>query len=95
MLSMCKHSLWLLHMWNVQILKEYRKGWTVGKPSCTFTFGEEGELKGKLRQESGIGWQACINMSHEVRHHQAVHQLALENYECILLSLKLPVFVFL
>ena len=90
-------------MWNVQILKKYRSDWTVDQPSCSFTFGEEGELKGKLRQESGIGWQACINMSREVRHHQAVHQLdmyyvhqlALENYECVLLSLKLPVFVFL
>ena len=60
-------------MWNVQILMKYRSDWTVDEPSCSFTFGEEGELKGKLRQESGNGWQACINMSHEVRHHQAVY----------------------
>ena len=91
---MCMHSPWLLHMWTVQILMKYRSGWTVDEPSCSFTFGEEGELKGKLRQESGNGWRAGINMSHEVRHHQAVHQLdmyyvhqlAVKNYECVLLS---------
>ena len=85
-------------MWNVQILKKYRKGWTVDQPFCSFTFGEEEELKGKLRQERGKGWSAGINMSHEVSCHQAVwqldiyyvHQLAVKNYECVLLSLKLP-----
>ena len=81
------HSPWLLHMWNVQILKEYRSDWTVDQPSCSFTFGEEEELKGELQKESGNGWQACINMSHEVSCHPAVytstryvHQLALKNY---------------
>ena len=45
---------------------KYRSDWTVDEPSCSFTFGEEGELKGKLRQERGKGWSAGINMSHEV-----------------------------
>ena len=64
------HSPWLLHMWNVQILKKYRSGWTVDEPSCSFTFKE---LKGKLRQERGNGWCAGINMSHEVNCHKAVY----------------------
>ncbi len=87
----------------MQILKKYRSSWKVGEPSCSFTFGEEGELKGELRQERGNGWQAGIHMSHEVSCHQAVpqldisyiHQLALKNYGCVLPSLRLPVFIFL
>ena len=97
------HSPWLLHMWNVQILMKYRRGWTVDEPSCSFTFGEERQLRGKLQRENGNGWQAGINMSHEVICQQAVsqldiyyiHQLALKNYECVLPSLRLPVFIFL
>ena len=35
-------------------------------PSCSFSIGENGKLKGKLKKESGNGWQAGINGSPEV-----------------------------
>ena len=35
-------------------------------PSCSFSIGEDGKLKGKLKKESGNGWQAGINGSPEV-----------------------------
>ena len=54
-------------LWDSQILSQYRHGWTVGKPSCSFTFRED-RLKGKLKKESGNGWQATISGgSSEVR----------------------------
>ena len=51
--------------WDSQILSKYRNGWTAGKPSCSFTLGEDG-LKGKLKKESGNGWQAVIDGSSKV-----------------------------
>ena len=39
-------------------------------PSCSFSIGENGKLKGKLKKESGNGWLAGINGSPEVSGHQ-------------------------
>ena len=61
-------------LWDSQILSKYRNGWTAGKPSCSFTFGEDG-LKGKLKKECGNGWQATISGSSEVSS-ESVSQLA-------------------
>ena len=63
----------------MQILKKYRSGWTVSIPSCSFTFGEDGKLKGTLEKKSGNGWQAGVNGSSEVSFPQHVPQLAVCN----------------
>ena len=39
-------------------------------PSCSFSIAKDGKLKGKLKKESGNGWQAGINGSPEVSAHQ-------------------------
>ena len=64
-----------------QILSKYRNGWTAGKPSCSFTFGEDG-LEGKLKKESGNGWQATISGSSEVSS-ESMSQLASTQFEFI------------
>ena len=64
---------------TMQILKKYRRGWTVSLPSCSFAFGEDGKLKGILEKESGNGWQAGIDGSCDVSCHQYIPQLAFYN----------------
>ena len=58
----------MLLLWILQILKKYRKGWTVGKQSSSFTLEGDG-LKGNLKEESGNGWQAVIDGSSGVSKH--------------------------
>ena len=60
----------MFFLWTLQILKKYRKGWTVGKQSSSFTLGGDG-LKGNLKEESGNGWQAVIDGSSEVSKHSS------------------------
>ena len=64
---------------TMQILKKYRRGWTVSLPSSSFAFGEDEKLKGKLEKESGNGWQAGIDGSCDVSCHQDIPQLAVYN----------------
>ena len=66
-------------VYTMQILIKYRSGWTVSLPSSSFTFGEDGKLKGILEKESGNGWQAGIDGSCGVRCHQDIPQLAVYN----------------
>ena len=62
-------------------------------PSCSFAFGEDGKVKGKLKKESGNGWEAGINGSSEVRSHQNVPQIAIYNVpgcSCVFHHQNLP-----
>ena len=57
-------------LWNLQIFMKYRSGWTVSRLS-SFTFEDE-NLKGKLRKDSGNGWQGGIIESSKVSIHQVM-----------------------
>ena len=65
-LGYTEHSC--VFLWTLQILTKYRKGWTVGKLSSSFSLEGDG-LKGNLKEKRGNGWQAVINGPSEVNKH--------------------------